>query len=173
MLLRVRPRLTAMMAATVLLIGVTATPALASDEPSPGSVLDEAYQAQQRDGEFGVEHHGWCNSLRVFGEGSGHVTYRPAINGGTTHCIVGYGAGPWNHGVVALQMSLFLCYGQDTGGYDGHYLSMTEAAVVHVQEKYGLTVDGVYGPQTGRAMEWVWFRESDGQPHDCERDIWV
>lgn len=38
--------------------------------------------------------------------------------------------------------------GYDTGGVDGIYGSRTEAAVKHLQRDYGLTEDGIVGPQT-------------------------
>ncbi|WP_172191702.1 peptidoglycan-binding protein [Actinomyces faecalis] len=42
---------------------------------------------------------------------------------------------------------------------DGYYGSGTRRAVLNIQNRYGLTADGVYSPNTGSAMRW---RASNG-----------
>ena len=37
---------------------------------------------------------------------------------------------------------------RDTGGVDGRFGAMTEAAVRTLQQDFNLTVDGIVGPQT-------------------------
>jgi hypothetical protein len=67
------------------------------------------------------------------------------------NCDLGYG----NQGaaVSQLQQQMNVCYGTKLAT-DGVFGSLTQAAVKHVQSLIGVTVDGIYGPQTRNAMKW-------------------
>jgi peptidoglycan hydrolase-like protein with peptidoglycan-binding domain len=56
-------------------------------------------------------------------------------------------------GVDVLQYTLDNCYGSGLT-QDGEFGALTEAAVKHVQSILGISVDGIYGPQTRNAMKW-------------------
>lgn len=51
--------------------------------------------------------------------------------------------------LVALVQSMLYGYGYNTNGVDGLYYDGTKRAIKEYQSENGLTVDGMYGPQTG------------------------
>jgi Putative peptidoglycan binding domain len=93
-----------------------------------------------------------CTSYAEFYTASG-VPSIPTIGlyMNAPNCELGYGNE--NAGVDVLQFTLDNCYGSGLT-QDGEYGSLTEAAVKHVQSILGISVDGVYGPQTRNAMKW-------------------
>lgn len=72
--------------------------------------------------------------------------------GGTfsPNCVMAEGAGP-NNAVRDLQYSLNRCHGRSLAT-DGEFGPKTRQALITVQQALRITADGVYGPQTARAM---------------------
>ncbi|WP_328902961.1 peptidoglycan-binding protein [Streptomyces sp. NBC_00441] len=64
--------------------------------------------------------------------------------------------GDHGSGVEALQRSLKRCYKQNIA-VDGSFGPATFTALKNAQKKLGLTADGVYGYNTGRAVKWPYF----------------
>lgn len=91
----------------------------------------------------------YCNSRALFSL-SGQTFYLPVGPGNNQDCIMNQGA--YSSGVLTLQRTLVSCYGQNTGGLDSDYGPLTRQAVENVQGSLLITVDGVYGPQTGSNM---------------------
>lgn len=54
--------------------------------------------------------------------------------------------------VAVLQIALNKCYGYDLTE-DGDFGPLTQSAVEGMQSRLGISVDGIYGPQTRTAME--------------------
>lgn len=84
-------------------------------------------------------------------------------------CYLGQGSddrvrGMHGPAVRALQSALRRCNGQELK-VDGVYGPETRRAVIDVQRSNGLRRDGVYGPETGRAMSWE-LAMPDGS-HSC------
>jgi peptidoglycan hydrolase-like protein with peptidoglycan-binding domain len=90
----------------------------------------------------------WANS------GTYNDTYVPVAGSfpGTPACIMGRGAN--SDAVDALQHSMNACYGERLAT-DGIFGANTQAALIRTQRKVGVSVDGVYGPVTARAMKHV------------------
>jgi hypothetical protein len=82
----------------------------------------------------------WQNAY-VPGEDSG--TWSPG-------CVMASGAGP-NNAVRTLQSNLNKCHGKSLA-VDGEFGPATRSALIAVQRALQITADGVYGPQTARAM---------------------
>lgn len=74
-----------------------------------------------------------------------NLTTMPATASMSTTCRLAYGN--TGDGVEALQESLNYCNGENLV-VDGIFGSATKAAVVRLQSRSGITVDGIYGPQT-------------------------
>jgi len=68
----------------------------------------------------------------------------------TPNCVMASGAGP-NNAVGQLQTSLNKCHGKALR-VDREFGPKTRAALIQVQQSLHITADGVYGPQTARAM---------------------
>ena len=70
------------------------------------------------------------------------------------NCVLGIG----NRGytVAYLQNALNTCYGQGLS-VDGIYGTYTSRAVQNVQRFHGIRVDGVFGPQTNLVMFWPYY----------------
>ncbi|MGW6060313.1 peptidoglycan-binding domain-containing protein [Streptomyces sp. NPDC055189] len=83
----------------------------------------------------------------------------------TRDCVMGRGA--QSKAVRLLQKTLNTCYGLDTGGQDGIYGEKTESAVRTVQGREGASVDGEYGPETRRKMDWIYYRRPDAAQMSC------
>jgi peptidoglycan hydrolase-like protein with peptidoglycan-binding domain len=81
---------------------------------------------------------------------AGYITlYMPTTSSGGPTCYLATGD---NSGAVrSLQEALNSCYGKSLAT-DGIYGSLTRSAVIAIQKKYGLTQDGVYGPNTRERM---------------------
>jgi hypothetical protein len=85
----------------------------------------------------------------------------PASSSGALDCTMGRGS--QSNAVRALQYNLNFCY--DAGlTVDGEFGSRTERALKAAQRKDGTDDDGVYGPNTRRAM--TWLRDSAGCVED-------
>ena len=70
--------------------------------------------------------------------------------------------------VSQLKYNLAYCYGMKVG--DSYvYDTATRTAVRHVQELHGLIVDGVYGPQTFKAMRWRLYASDSVNSEQCYR----
>ncbi|HEY3005869.1 MAG TPA: peptidoglycan-binding domain-containing protein [Kribbellaceae bacterium] len=105
----------------------------------------------------------WCNDSTTTPVGSGWYVNHPSVRTRTGEhypaCYLRYG--DRGRGVSALQRQLAFCYGFDLSG-TGYYGDKTRAAVEKVQRLHGITVDGVFGPQTFKAMRWREFTYTDG-----------
>lgn len=66
--------------------------------------------------------------------------------------------------VVQLQLTLNVLYGERLA-FDGSYGPSTTAAVYRVQARYGLTYDGICGPQTWATLLWALERARSGLPY--------
>ncbi|GHA89376.1 peptidoglycan-binding protein [Streptomyces termitum] len=105
---------------------------------------------------------GGCTYRTTYTDTAGYYTSIPTVGlRGTNFCVLSRGSS--NLGVYELQVTLFLCYGQDTNGLDGDFGPGTEAALKRVQAGLGLTADGVYGPNTRDALKWAWRTSAGNQ----------
>ena len=86
--------------------------------------------------------------------------YMPTTSSGSPSCFLA--AGDNSGAVRSLQEALNSCNGKSLAT-DGIYGSATKSAVIAIQKKYGLTQDGVYGPQT---MSWMGFPDHAGHCWD-------
>lgn len=77
------------------------------------------------------------------------LAWLPVCDGTDTTCELRREAR--NAAVLALQVSLNQCYGQDLAE-DGYFGPVTERALKRVQAIVGTTQDGWYGPYTRDAM---------------------
>jgi murein L,D-transpeptidase YcbB/YkuD len=95
-----------------------------------------------------------CTDASDFKNTIGYPADVPSIGNWTyqADCTLGYGN--INSGVESLQQDINTCYGYNLA-LDGDFGPATQAAVKHVQTVSGVTVDGVYGPQTRNAMKWA------------------
>lgn len=66
------------------------------------------------------------------------------------------------HGVGVLQSQLAYCYGADLQG-TSIFGTKTKAALQRAQRLQGITADGVYGPETLKALKWRLSRWVDGR----------
>jgi peptidoglycan hydrolase-like protein with peptidoglycan-binding domain len=81
-------------------------------------------------------------------------------------CYLAYGdRSVW---VRLLQERLRDCYGFDLQG-TGYFGEQTRAAVRQVQRSHGITADGVYGPQTFKAMRWRLYDVRYQESQLCHR----
>ncbi|MET9450847.1 peptidoglycan-binding domain-containing protein [Streptomyces cinerochromogenes] len=107
---------------------------------------------------------GYCTTTTPVSRGA-YGLLIPTTGSGSTSCIMSRGS--TGDQVEALQFSLQICHGLDTGGTDGVYGAKTEAAVRSLQRANGLTADGIYGPNTRNVVQWRWFAYPNGAK--CER----
>lgn len=93
--------------------------------------------------------------------GGDYTTIYPTTTEGSynTSCVLGYGAE--SHAVWRLQSMYMECYVEDQPWLewpaiprDGKYGAQTAAAVRLIQANEGVRVDGIYGPQTRKNMDW-------------------
>jgi Putative peptidoglycan binding domain len=140
---------------------VVPTAAYAGPAPAPQAVEAPAAKA-----DVTAAAAPYCYSWTDFvtGPGTPYTVPIPSTtrNGGESNCILG--RGNQTEGVYKLQNALNRCYGQNLT-VDGVYGAATERAVKNVQAKYGLPQDGVYGPQTRAAMTWPKYL--NGQFNHC------
>lgn len=94
-----------------------------------------------------------CLGVSMFGSGADeHPRPTTRTHSRDGNCVLGRGSVglPVNH----LQRTLVRCYGQAIA-VDSEYGPATEQAVKNVQRFHGVTVDGVFGPQTNIRMFWL------------------
>lgn len=86
-------------------------------------------------------------------------------NSGNINCLLGL----QNQGAAVrqLQRALRLCYGQEPVAVDGIFGQITRRAVMNVQRFHGITVDGVFGPQTNLVMAWPKYDYFTGAFRGC------
>lgn len=75
-------------------------------------------------------------------------------------------AGHSGNGVRKLQGALHHCYNNNVP-INGQYDQVTRDAVAAVQRVKQIPVDGVYGPQTRRAMQWAFYEQSNNAFSHC------
>lgn len=116
--------------------------------------------------EFDITDH--CLHYSIFTTGTGYHVHLPSTTpfGGEQNCILAQG--DQGAGVFVLQDALRRCYAQAIA-WDAIYGPATAEAVRNVQRWHGITVDGIYGPQTRAAMAWPKYRDSDNQYDHCWR----
>lgn len=95
-----------------------------------------------------------CNGSTIYGG-----AYMPAYYGQVRCATQRYNA---SYAVTILQNTINTCYarvlqakGLPLLRVDGSFGDRTYTALRAVQEHHRISVDGVYGPQTGNAMRWV------------------
>jgi hypothetical protein len=78
-------------------------------------------------------------------------TFVPGEDSGSfsPNCVMGQGA--HSNAVGTLQENLNYCHGQHLA-VDNDFGPLTQSALMTVQRALNIAVDGVYGPQTARAM---------------------
>ncbi len=94
-----------------------------------------------------------CTNGSGFQNTKGFPVTVPSVGEETHQANCDLGEGNINAGVSFLQEDLNLCYKSGLA-LDGDFGPATEAALKHVQSIIGVTVDGVYGPNTRNAMQW-------------------
>lgn len=95
-----------------------------------------------------------CNQSNAFDWNDGKYFHMPTANG-STQCVMGSGAAGFH--VRTLQEALRWCYGKSIA-IDDRFGTQTRTALREVQYQERVTVDGVYGPETGLEMKWPLFR---------------
>lgn len=113
---------------------------------------------------------GWLNT----GESPG-AQKLPYHNTAGRNCILQYGDGGDGTGVdnavLYLQDSLNACYGKGLVP-DGDFGTATRTALREVQTEENVGVDGVYGPTTRNAMNWLSRNEATGNNVGCKPYGW-
>ena len=88
--------------------------------------------------------------------GTKKETRVPALSRwGSYNCYLEDDVENYNDGTAWLQWSLNHGEGHKNVASDGYYGDKTRVAVLKVQYKYTLALDGVYGPGTGGRMQWA------------------
>jgi len=146
-------RLVALVSATVVIVGGGALLApLASQASTPGCSMSVS---------------------RTIYQGN-YTTHIPAGFGssGTTfvacYMVIGFSDGSSGSAVSTLQYNLNACYGYSLTR-DGVFGTKTQAALMAVQKKLGINVDGIYGEQTRKAMNWIFSYTSTGKVFGCRK----
>lgn len=85
-----------------------------------------------------------------------------AVSPGCSRTVLRYGSR--GYCVTELQFNLNILYGFGLA-LDGSYGPATTSAVYRVQARYGLTYDGICGPQTWRTIAWALDRARAGLPY--------
>ncbi|MBZ6283196.1 peptidoglycan-binding domain-containing protein [Streptomyces olivaceus] len=110
-----------------------------------------------------------CNSAKKKYISATRFVVQPYYTGtGSRNCEMSLGA--QSSGVTRLQFAFNDCYnGRANIAEDGRYGTETRNAVRYIQEQTdgAAAVDGVYGPQTRKAMYWGVYIEGQGL-WDCE-----
>lgn len=116
----------------------------------------------------------FCDTVFAVAAGNGWSVFAPTAVHRTGRssqaCYMQYGDrnGDTGGGVSQLQSALRYCYGADVDGA-GYFGAKTKAAVERVQRLHGIAVDGIYGPQTFKAMRWRLFKPEGINSTRCYR----
>ncbi|MFB7287848.1 peptidoglycan-binding domain-containing protein [Actinacidiphila glaucinigra] len=95
-----------------------------------------------------------CNTTKAVSIASGHSVTVPAYGDSKNlTCKLVLDPGRENPAVKALQRSLKKCEGYAYLAIDGSYGPQTLLAVDALQGSYGLSQDGIYGPNTRDSMK--------------------
>lgn len=115
-----------------------------------------------------VASHGTCLNWTRFTNRLNNYLYVPttARNNRQTHCSLV--PGNQGEGVYKLQVALNRClYASPPIAEDGIYGDDTARAVKQAQDYHGITVDGIYGPQTANTMWWPEYDSNNGFIDSC------
>ncbi|MGW1224922.1 peptidoglycan-binding domain-containing protein [Streptomyces sp. NPDC001478] len=109
----------------------------------------------------------WCNSTVTvrasFIEWAGEAKI-PSYGTNKT-CQMSKGSN--SNAVSALQLTLNKCYGEKLS-VDREFGENTRLALIRAQKKAGVAADGIYGPNTARALGW-YFKPVTPGPDECSR----
>lgn len=111
-----------------------------------------------------------CNTADVWLNNSNYYAEVPAYwsGSGDVSLACNMVRGNVSNGVLVLQRTLNDCYlepaGQPLLSEDRNFGRLTFEALKYAQGRAGARVDGVYGPETLRKLNW-----SAGQPGTCDR----
>ena len=105
-----------------------------------------------------------CTNGSGFQNTKGYPVTVPTVGEETHQANCDLGEGNDNMGVFYLQQDLNDCYKYSLA-LDGDFGPATLAALEHVQSIIGVTVDGVYGPNTRNAMQW----SPPNEPSACSK----
>ena len=97
---------------------------------------------------------GYCSKLIMNTDSAGRWWNTPADSNFNELCRLDQGAN--SIAVKALQQGLNGVCAVSAGlVVDGAFGPATRAALVRAQQKFGVTADGIYGPNTARAFRWT------------------
>lgn len=97
---------------------------------------------------------GYCSKLIMNTDSAGHWWNTPGDSNFNELCRLDQGAN--SIAVKALQQGLNGRCGVSAGlVVDGAFGPATRAALIRAQQKFGVTADGIYGPNTARAFWWT------------------
>ena len=112
----------------------------------------------------------FCDTTRAVSAGNGWSVFAPSARHRTgavsQACYLRYG--DRGGGIDQLKYDLRFCYGIPLPA-NTVYDAATKAAVIKVQKLHGITADGIYGPQTFKAMRWRLFTDQGGNSQSCYR----
>lgn len=100
-----------------------------------------------------------CTTYTARGN-SDTLRFVPSTGDGTLSCYLAKGS--TGKGVWALQMALSKCNEHFKLEVDKVFGDVTKAAVIELQRKNNITVDGVYGAETRRVMAFYGGANSNG-----------
>lgn len=106
-----------------------------------------------------------CDSFsRVFYYYDEVETHIPSVGYDTKNFKCTLQRGNQGVAVKALQ-ELLRCRWDDSLTVDGLFGTLTEATLRDYQAYLKISVDGVYGPQTGETVKWPFYLPKDGSLH--------
>ncbi|MDR7382019.1 peptidoglycan-binding domain-containing protein [Promicromonospora iranensis] len=113
---------------------------------------------------------GYCNNYASL-DGTGGWVYRvpvQSVSGGYHETCYMAPSTSYNKGAEQLQRSLKHCYlshipsAWRASFVDGYYGGRTSEVLASVQSASGVSGDGLYGPNTRRAIKWPAFSQASG-----------
>lgn len=97
---------------------------------------------------------GYCSKTITYVGAGGSVYGVPGDSSNNIECRMEQGAS--SNAVRALQSGLNGSCAVRAGlTVDGQFGAATRAALIRAQQKFGVTADGIYGPNTAHAFKWT------------------